>query len=99
MGGGLTGLYHCRHTNYRRASCLYCVLFATEMGRSAKQLLAADLSYCWLYLSKQAVDCFVLFAHLDRVLFPEMVSRETSDGGFLCPYCWRWQIIDREEYE
>ena len=80
MGGGLTGLYHCRHTNYWRASCLYRVLFATETGRSAEQLLAADLSYYWLYPSKQAVDRFVLFARLNRVLFPEMVSRATSDS-------------------
>ena len=99
MGGGLTGLYHCRYTNYRSASRLYHVLFATETGRSAEQLLAADLLYCWLYPSKQDVDRFVLFARLDRVLFPEMVSRATSDGGSLCPCCWRWQIIDHEEYE
>ena len=97
MGGGLTGLYHCRHTNYRHASRLHRVLFATETGRSAEQLLAADLSY-WLYPSKQVVDRFVLFASLDRVLFPEMVSRATSDGRSLCPCCWRWQIIDRKEY-
>ena len=39
------------------------------MECSTEQLLAADLSYCWLYPSKQAVGCFVLFACLHRVLF------------------------------
>ena len=72
MGGGLTGLYYCRHTNYHRASCLYCVLFSTKPERSAEQLLAVDLSYCWLYPSKQAVDHFMLFAHLDHVLFSRL---------------------------
>ena len=31
--------------------------------------LAADLLYCLLYPSKQAVDRFMLFVHLDHVLF------------------------------
>ena len=60
MGGGLTGLYHCKYTNYHRASRLYRVLFSTKLERSAEQLLAADLSYCWLYPSKQAIDRFML---------------------------------------
>ena len=72
---------------------------STKTGRSAEQLLAADRSNYWLYPSKQAVNRFVLFAHLDRVLFPEMVSQATSDGWSLCPCCWRWHIIDRKEYE
>ena len=67
-GGGLTGLYHCRHTNYHHAFHLYCVLFSTKPEHSAEQLLAADPSYCWLYPSKQAIDCFMLFAHLYHVL-------------------------------
>ena len=71
-GGGLTGLYHCRHTNYRRAFRLYRVLFAAKPEYSAEQFLAADLSYCWLYPSKQAVDRFVLFACLDCVLFSRL---------------------------
>ena len=69
MGGSLTGLYHCRHTNNHCASHLYRVLFATKMGRSAKQLLAVD---CWLYPSKQAINRFMLFARLDRVLFSHL---------------------------
>ena len=72
MEGGLTGLYYCRHTNYHRAFHLYRVLFATKMGRSAEQLLAVDLLYCWLYPTKQAVDCFVLFVRLDRLLFSRL---------------------------
>ena len=69
MVGGLTGLYYCRHANYHCASCLYRVLFSIKPECSAKQLLAADLSYCWLYPCKQAINRFMLFAHLDRVLF------------------------------
>ena len=71
-GGGLNGLYHCWHTNYRHASCLYRVLYSTKPERSAKQLLAADLSYCWLYPSKQAIDRFVLFACLDHHVFSHL---------------------------
>ena len=66
MGGGLSGLYHCWHTNYRRASHLYRILYSTKLERSAEQLLATDLSYCWLYPNKQAVDRFMLFARLDH---------------------------------
>ena len=36
---------------------------------SAEQLLAADLPYCWLYPSKQAVDRFMVFVCLHCVLF------------------------------
>ena len=68
-GGGLTGLYHCRHTNYCCASHLTMFSFTTKPEHSTEQLLAADLSYCWLYPSKQAVDRFMLFVRLDRVLF------------------------------
>ena len=39
-------------------------------GSTEQLLAAADLSYVWLYPSKQAVDCFMLFAHLDRVVLP-----------------------------
>ena len=56
MGGGLTGLYYCRHTNHCHASRLYRVLFSTKPESLAEQLLVADLSYCWLYPSKQAVN-------------------------------------------
>ena len=68
----LTGLYYCRHKNYCRASCLYNVLFSTKPKCSTKQLLAVDLSYCWLYPSKQAIDCFMLFACFDHVLFSRL---------------------------
>ena len=50
----------------------YCVLCSTKPECSAKKLLAADPSYCWLYSSKQAIDCFVLFAHLHGVLFSHL---------------------------
>ena len=63
------GLYYCRHTNYHHASHFYCVPFSTKPKHSAKQLLAVDLSYGWLYPSKHATDCFMIFARLDRVLF------------------------------
>ena len=97
MGGGLSCLYHCWHTNYRCASHLYRVLFCPNRNSSTKQLLAADLSYVWLYPNKQAVD---RFAHLDHIVLPPgMLSGGSFDGGSLCPCCWRWQIIDREEYE
>ena len=43
--------------------------FPTKPERSAKQLVAADLSYCWLYPCKQAVNRSVLFVRLDCVLF------------------------------
>ena len=46
--------------------------FIPNRNCSAKQLLAADLSYCWLYPSKQAVDYFMLFAHLYYVLFSHL---------------------------
>ena len=46
--------------------------FPTIPKRFADQLLAAELSYCWLYPSKQAVDPFVLFARLDCVLFSRL---------------------------
>ena len=46
--------------------------FMTKLECSTEQLLAADLSYCWLYPSKQAVDRFVLFVRLDHVLFSRL---------------------------
>ena len=61
-GDGLTGLYYFRHTNYHHTFHLYHVLFSTKPECLAEQLLAADLSYYWLYPSKQAVDCFMVFA-------------------------------------
>ena len=69
--GWLTGLYYCKHTNYH-VSRLDCVLFSRKLECSAKQLVAANLSYCWLYSSKQAVDRFMLFTYLDRVLFSHL---------------------------
>ena len=75
--------------------------FTTKPERSAEQLVAADLSYCWLYPSKQAVDCFVLFVRLDRVLFSRLehsVEQVLTADLSACA-SWRWQIIDREEYE
>ena len=48
------------------------VLFSTKLEHSAEQLLVADPSYCWLYPSKQAIDNFMLFAHLYRVLFSHL---------------------------
>ena len=75
-GGCLTGLYHCQHTNYCCAFRFYRVVFAfmfsTKPKCFIKQLLAADFSYCWLYLSKQAVDHFMLFACLYHVLFSRL---------------------------
>ena len=65
-------MYYCRHTNYHRASRLYHVHFSPKPEHFAKQLLAADLSYCCLYPSKQAINCFMLFAHLDHVLFSRL---------------------------
>ena len=68
----MTGLYHCRHTNYCHAFHLYCVLFSTKPECSAKQLLAGEHSYCWLYPSKQTVNCFMLFVHLYCVLLSHL---------------------------
>ena len=65
-------MYHCWHTNYRRASRFYRVLFSTKPERSAEHLLSANLSYGWFYPSKQAVDRFMLFVHLDCVLFSHL---------------------------
>ena len=45
------------------------ISFPTKPECSTEQLLAADLSYCWLPPCKQAIDRFMLFARLDRVLF------------------------------
>ena len=47
---------------------LPCSLFY-QTGTLHEKLLAADPSYCWLYPSKQAVDCFMLFVCLYHVLF------------------------------
>ena len=71
-GGWLTGLYHCRDTKSLLCfSPLLCSLcYQTEC--SAEQLLAPDLSYCWLYPSKKAIDRFMLFACLDCVLFSRL---------------------------
>ena len=46
--------------------------FLPKPERSAKQLLATDLSYCWLYPSKQAIDRFMVFVRLDRVLLSRL---------------------------
>ena len=93
FGGGLTALYqYYRQRNYYCTFRLYRVLFST------KQLLATGSSYCWLYPSKQAVDHFMLFAHLYS-LPPGMLSHASSGSGTLCPYRWCWQIIDHDKYE
>ena len=66
------------------------------MGRSAEQLLAADLSYCCMVVSQQtchrSLRAFRM-PWLCSILLPEMVSRASSDSRSLCPCCWRWQII------
>ena len=64
-------MYHCRHTNYHHASHLYRVLFAIIPKRDTL------LSNFWQRISRtvgciptmQAINRFVLFACLDRVLF------------------------------
>ena len=59
---------------YKLSSCispLPCSL-SKKPERSAEQLLTADVSYYWLYPSKQAVDRFMLFVCLDRVLFSRL---------------------------
>ena len=56
---------------YKLLSCFLpspCCFYKTQ-ERSARQLLAMDPSYCWLYPSKQAVDHFMHFARFYRVLF------------------------------
>ena len=104
MEGGLTGLHHCWHTNYHRAFCLYRVLFSTKQQCSVEQLLAADPSdpsYCWLYLSKQAVDHPVHFVCLYRVLFSHLKCQVLAESfsARTVWFCWHWQIIDPDEYE
>ena len=46
--------------------------FLPKLERSAVQLLAADLPHSCLYLSEQAVDHFMVFMRLDRVLFSRL---------------------------
>ena len=91
---------------YKLSSCfspLPCSLFypnRNALPSNFWQRISPTFSYVWLYPSKQAVDCFMLFACLDRVaLLPGTLSRGSSDSRSLCPCYWRWQIIDREEYE
>ena len=53
--------------------------FIPNLEYCAEQLLAADPSFCWLYLNKQAVDHFVLFCialHLE-------LGRATFGSGYL----------------
>ena len=54
------------------------VLFSTKPERLAKHFLAVELSYCWLYPDKQAVDYLMLFTCLDRVLFSHL-ERSVKD--------------------
>ena len=70
MWGGLTGLYHAGIQIIVVLLTFTVFSFPTKLEHSAKQLLATNLSYCWLYPSKLTVDCFVLFTCLDCVLFP-----------------------------
>ena len=103
MEGGLTGLYHCRHTNYYRAFHLYHVwLFsATKPERSAVQASASDPTYC-LVVSQQ-ISLRLLHAFhvhlLCSILPPGMLSGASSGSGSLYLYCCCWQIIDCNEYE
>ena len=64
MGGGLTG---CTTAGIQ---IIIIVLFTFTVSKL--ELLVADPSYCWLYPSKQAIDNFMLFAHLYRVLFSHL---------------------------
>ena len=102
-GGGLTGLYHCRHTNYYRAFrlslCSFFYQYKPELS-PAEQLPAADPSYCWLYIVlKQAVDRFMLFARLYHVLFsyPEHSERASFGSGSIYPYNQRYHERERHD--
>ena len=90
---GLTGLYHCRHTNYH---CAFRLYHARSLFYQTRMLWAVDPSYCWLYPNKQAVDCFMLFACLYHVLFSRLEHSVkkvhevlTAD---LSAWHWHWKI-------
>ena len=51
-GGGLTGLYHCRDTNYCHASRLYHVLFSDQTG-TLRQATSGSGSLILLVVSQQ----------------------------------------------
>ena len=69
-GGGLTGLYYRRQTNYQP---LLCSLFSqTGMLLRATSGSRSLILYCWLYPSKQAINHFMLFMHLYCVLFSHL---------------------------
>ena len=101
MEDGLTGLYYCRHTNYHCAFLLYCVFFCTKLERSAKQLLAVDPSYCYIYHSKQAVNYFMLFVCLYYYLFfhLECSVKQVLTADLSVHTVSRCEIIYRNEYE
>ena len=48
-------------------SCELRGLCLPTIFKHCAPMLTADLSYRWLYPSKQAIDRFMLFAHLDCV--------------------------------
>ena len=85
MGGGLTNLYHCRHTNYCGFLPLPCSLFyqtgtlcwATSGSGSLILLDEGSTARSWMrdplpYPSKQAVDHFMFFMRLYHVLFSHL---------------------------
>ena len=70
----------------------FTVLFSTKTECSVEQLQAADPPYCWLYPSKQVVDCFYSPTwNAQSSKFWQQIPLAHTVG--------RWQIIDCDEYE
>ena len=71
--GGLTGLYHCRNTNYYHAFHHYIVwLFLPNQNTTPSNFWQWIPRTFWLYPSKQAVDRFILFTQLWCVQFSHL---------------------------
>ena len=65
----LTGLYHCKNTNYHRASCLYRVLFSGQTG-TLRQATSGSRSLILLVVSQPTSRQLLhVFARLDCVIF------------------------------
>ena len=86
-GGSLTGLYHCRHTNYYCAFRLCHVLFWNALCQAtsgSRSLILLEVLVVFQQASCQSFHAFCPPLPCS-ILSPGTLSRASSGSGSLCP--------------
>ena len=90
-GGGLTGLYHCRHINYHCAFRFYRLLFSTKLELC--RVTSCSRSLILLIVFQQTSCHAFCMPLLCSIFLPGTLSQASPDGGFLCLCAGRLLIV------